>query len=72
MVRPLSESTSAIKIALVILLITFLIFVVGFSTPNWTVITESGYGIVSYGLWRQCVEVWDFGTECVNIPIGYG
>ena len=64
MVRPLSESNTAIKIALLFLVITLIIFVIGFSTPSWTVISGFGVGVVRAGLWQQCVEFAPLGRIC--------
>ena len=76
MVRPLSESTFGIKIGLALLLLTLLIFIVGFSTTNWKHL-ELPDGIVSSGLWQLCGET-DFdgdGTaekHCDYFPLGVG
>ena len=64
MVRPLSESNTAIKIALLFLVITLIIFVIGFSTPSWTVISGLGIGFARFGLWQHCVELSSLGTIC--------
>ena len=62
MVRPLSESNTSIKIALLFLVITLIVFVIGFSTPNWTVVTV--LSVVRFGLWQHCVEFASIGTVC--------
>ena len=62
MARPLSESNIAIKIALLFLVITLIVFVIGFSTPNWTVV--AGLSLVRFGLWQHCAEFASIGTVC--------
>ena len=72
MVRPLAESTSAIKIAFLFLIIIVVIFLVGFSTPHWTVISDLGLGVASTGLWETCYEVYYLGSVCSASSIGAG
>ena len=72
MVRPLAESTSAIKMALLFLIVKLIIFLVGFSTPHWTVISDLGLGSASTGLWETCYEVYYLGSVCSASSIGAG
>ena len=71
--RILSRSSAAIKLALIGLLATMVIHIVGYSTNYWTRVA-TGLVAVKRGLWQDCV-CWTFYKEqciCAPIPIGTG
>ena len=71
--RVITKSSLSFKLALIALLITLLIHIIGFSTDHWTYLGNIG-GSFKHGLWKFCICVKAFFREetCVCSTIEPG
>ena len=73
--RIVNKSSTAFKFALLGLLLTLILHIVGYSTNSWTVITD-GRGSVKHGLWKICVCLKGYFSNdpclCYDFPSGMG
>ena len=71
--RSLTSSTKALKLALVGLLATMVIHIVGFSTNYWTMVAI-GREEFKQGLWQICGCLTEYPETCIcsEIPMGTG
>ena len=72
--RLVSKSSTAFKLALIGLLATLVVHIVGYATNNWMRVGSRAVS-VKRGLWKDCV-CWNYlGSEqciCTSVPVGTG
>ena len=71
--RIVTKSSLSFKLALIALLITLLIHIIGYSTDHWTYTGNVG-GSFKHGLWKLCFCIKSFFKDetciCSAIPAG--